>query len=260
MNPVKIIFFDIDGTLLQLGITTLSPKTQYALDQLHQKGIPYYACSGRPSYILPKFNFDGWCCYNGAFCQQKDGTILFSRSLDPEQLKIMLANAEKMGKKVVLANADDMAKNGEDADLQDYIDIAKAYVPVDPHFEDRLKQPVYQAMVAIRNDQLDELLAGTHDLAGIGWYPKALDIVHPLTDKGEAIRIVLDKLNLKPEDTLAFGDGANDIAMLKAAGTGVAMGNALPEVKAIADTVCPSVDEDGVYQYLVDHQIIDPMD
>ena len=47
--------------------------------------------------------------------------------------------------------------------------------------------------------------------------------------------------------------------MLKAAGAGVAMDNALDEVKEIADEVCPSVDEDGIYEYLVANQIIDPM-
>ncbi len=50
-----------------------------------------------------------------------------------------------------------------------------------------------------------------------------------------------------------------DVDMLKAAGAGVAMDNALDEVKEIADEVCPSVDEDGIYEYLVANQIIDPM-
>ncbi len=259
MEPVKIIFFDIDGTLLRMGHTEPTEKIRYVLEELHRKGIPYYASSGRPPYILPHFNFDGWCCFNGGLCQKKDGTILFSKTLDPKQVRIMVDNATKMGKKILLAGADDMGKNGVDPVLEEYMAIAKAKVPVDPEFEKRLNEPVYQAMIGIRRDQLDELLAGTTDLAGMAWYPTALDIVGKHTNKGEAILTVLEKLGIDRKNSLAFGDGHNDVDMLKAAGTGVAMDNALEEVKEIADEVCPSVDEDGIYEYLVANQIINPM-
>lgn len=259
MNPVKIVFFDIDGTLLRLGHTAPSAKIHYALEQLHRQGILYYASSGRPPYILPDFHFDGWCCFNGGLCQKSDGTVLFSKVLDPQQVRTLVSNATKMGKKIVLAGAEDMGKNGIDPALEDYMAISKSNVPVDPEFEKRLDASIYQVMLGISQDQLDELLAGTTDLAGMAWYPTALDIVDKNTNKGEAILTVLEKLGIDRKNSLAFGDGHNDIGMLKAAGTGIAMDNALDEVKEIADAVCPSVDEDGVYEYLVAHQIIDPM-
>ena len=56
--------------------------------------------------------------------------------------------------------------------------------------------------------------------------------------------------NFTEDEAIAFGDGGNDICMLQAVGTGVAMGNAADNVKAVADEVCGSVDEDGVYYYL----------
>ena len=55
---------------------------------------------------------------------------------------------------------------------------------------------------------------------------------------------------------MAFGDGYNDLSMLKLAGVGVAMANASPELKALADAVCPSVAEDGIWQYCAAHGLI----
>ena len=55
---------------------------------------------------------------------------------------------------------------------------------------------------------------------------------------------------------LLLGDGRNDIEMLEAVGTGVAMGNAIDEVKARADVICKSVEEDGVYHYCLEKKLI----
>ena len=55
---------------------------------------------------------------------------------------------------------------------------------------------------------------------------------------------------------VAFGDGNNDMEMLEVVGTGVAMANASPELKVLADAVCPSVAEDGIWQYCTAHGLI----
>ena len=61
---------------------------------------------------------------------------------------------------------------------------------------------------------------------------------------------------LTKDQAIAFGDGSNDIEMLEAAGTGVAMGNATENVKKIADVVCGSVADEGIYHYCLDHHLI----
>ncbi|MEM6757825.1 MAG: HAD hydrolase family protein, partial [Planctomycetota bacterium] len=65
-------------------------------------------------------------------------------------------------------------------------------------------------------------------------------------DKGRALAYLCKKYRIEPQHTMAIGDGPNDIGMLKFAGLGVAMGNAFDEVKAAADVVAPSNDDDGV--------------
>lgn len=79
-------------------------------------------------------------------------------------------------------------------------------------------------------------------------------------DKGYALKLLADYLNWDIKDTIAIGDSENDISMLKAAGIGIAMGNALDEVKVHADEVTEPVDKDGVYTAFVRHGIIPAVD
>lgn len=67
---------------------------------------------------------------------------------------------------------------------------------------------------------------------------------------------MLEYYNLEKEEAIAFGDGNNDIEMLEAVGTAVAMANASDKLKEIATDICGHVSEDGVYHYCVEHQLI----
>ena len=87
------------------------------------------------------------------------------------------------------------------------------------------------------------------DLPGIGFadpFPNDLEVIAGEIDKGEALRYLLDRLDIAPEEVLAMGDGGSDLPLLQAAGIGVAMGNATEAVKAGADFVTASCEADGV--------------
>ena len=83
-----------------------------------------------------------------------------------------------------------------------------------------------------------------------------MDIIPADSGKGVGIKHVLAHYHLKKEEALAFGDGNNDIEMLQAVGTGIAMENGSNELKAVADDICGHVAEDGVYHYCVEHGLI----
>lgn len=83
------------------------------------------------------------------------------------------------------------------------------------------------------------------------------EIVPKSVNKGSALKIVADMLEIDAEDIIAFGDNENDIEMLQFAGTGVAMGNAPDHVKAHADIVTDTNDNDGVYNIL--EKVFDPV-
>jgi Cof subfamily protein (haloacid dehalogenase superfamily) len=75
--------------------------------------------------------------------------------------------------------------------------------------------------------------------------PQRIEVVLPGISKARAMAQIAEQLGVAREDTLAIGDGDNDVEMVEWAGRGVAMGNATPAVKAVADWVAPSVDDDG---------------
>ena len=89
----------------------------------------------------------------------------------------------------------------------------------------------------------------------ISW-DRAVDVIPASSGKGTAIARVLAGFGLDASQALAFGDGLNDLDMLQAVGTGVAMGNAVPQLKAVADEVCGPVDQDGIYHYCLSHGLI----
>lgn len=78
------------------------------------------------------------------------------------------------------------------------------------------------------------------------WCPEFADVVIADGGKDKGIEIVLDYMKLSKDECMAFGDGGNDIAMLKYVGRGIAMGNANPPVKEIADFVTRDIDDDGI--------------
>ena len=80
--------------------------------------------------------------------------------------------------------------------------------------------------------------------------PGNLEINAPGATKGDALLALCRALGLAPACAVAFGDGTNDMTMIRSAGIGVAMANAEPEVLAVADLVAPSNQEDGVAQVL----------
>ena len=86
-----------------------------------------------------------------------------------------------------------------------------------------------------------------------GKYPddqNNLELNWKTADKGRALLHLAERLGVPAADTVAFGDSSNDLTMLQAAGTGVAMGNASEEVRAACDAVTATNEEDGVAVYL----------
>ena len=83
-----------------------------------------------------------------------------------------------------------------------------------------------------------------------------LEIMAGGINKAEAVKYLCDLRKIPLTSTIAFGDNYNDLEMLEGAGIGVAMGNAKDEVKAKADFVCQSVENDGIYHYCVENKLI----
>jgi Cof subfamily protein (haloacid dehalogenase superfamily) len=88
------------------------------------------------------------------------------------------------------------------------------------------------------------------------WHPLFADIIARGNSKSHGIDQMLAYYGIDLKDTMAFGDGGNDIPMLKHVGMGIAMGNAAPHIQAAADYITTSVDEEGIMQALKHFHIL----
>ena len=88
------------------------------------------------------------------------------------------------------------------------------------------------------------------------WYPAFADITAKGDTKQKGIDEIIRYFDIRLEDTMAFGDGGNDISMLRHAAIGVAMGQAEKDVKAAADYVTAPIDEDGISKAMIHFGII----
>lgn len=254
MDPVKIIFFDIDGTLVDPATGKISPKTCEALDRLRAQGVLLCIATGRPTASLPDFGdlyFDAFCTFNGSLCYTEH-ELIHSVPVPPEDVRTVLENAARLGRPVSVAVRNRLAANGWDEDLAGYYRLAGLELTVADDFDSVCKEEVYQIMLGCRVPDHPQIIRGTKGVGITFSWDRAADVIPAGSGKAQAIGKILKYYQLDPSQAWAFGDGYNDIQMLQAVGRGIAMGNAAPRLKAVADAVCGHVSEDGIYRYCSD--------
>ncbi len=234
--PYRAIALDLDGTLTNHE-KVVTPKTREALLQASAKGAVIILASGRPTYgIEPvaeclELNKQGGyiLSYNGGnIVNAKTGEKLFSQFLPDEVIPELYAYAEENGHALLgYAGNEIITEMPDDQYVKEESRINKMNI-------DMLKAE--EELVEKLGDRMDIFRSA----------PFFLELVPKGIDKAKSLSRLLTKINLTPADMIAFGDGYNDLSMLKLAGMGVAMENAAPEVRAEADYVTLSNEEDGV--------------
>ena len=258
MSPIKILFFDIDGTLVDPATKQISPKTREALHLLHKKGFLLCIATGRVPASLPDFgdlHFDAFCTFNGSVCYNQTETI-YHNPISPESVKRVVQNVTALGRPVAVALRDRLVANGVEKDLADYYALAGLTLTASEDFEEACQEDVYQIMMGCREQDHPAIIRGAKGVkVAISW-DRAVDVISDSGGKGTGIRKILEYYHLEPSQALAFGDSYNDMEMLQAVGTGVAMGNAPDPLKAIAKDVCGPVSQDGIYHYCLSRGLL----
>ena len=258
MGKVKIIFFDIDGTLIDFSAINISEKMLETLVRLKKMGVVLCLATGRSPMALPKFpgiEFDAFLTYNGSYCFNSE-KIIFSNPIPTEDILKLVKNAKKIGRPVSIATKDCLAANGADQDLIDYFAIAGLKVEIAKNFDKLVQTEVYQIMMGGRQAEYPHIMEGVKNAKIAAWWDRAIDIIPSDGGKGNAIEKVLEYYHFERAESVAFGDGNNDIEMLQSVGTGIAMGNGSEQLKAIAKDVCGCAAEDGIYHYCLEHGLI----
>ena len=254
----KAIFFDIDGTLLSHTTGRVSAEAAEALASLRKKGILLLAATGR--HILEfsdlpvnHLEFDGYVTLNGQLCLDKNRRLLYGNPIAPEDAARLLSVFERREMPVMIVEEDMMYLNFvNDAVRRAQADIS---TPV-PETGVYTGGVIYQFILYDGGRGAEELVKELNESRLIRWHDKAVDVIPEKGGKVAGIRRVLEDFAISREEIMAFGDGENDMDMLEFAGTGIAMGNADPQVKARADEVTESVDENGVVRALYRHGLL----
>lgn len=258
MKKIKIAFFDIDGTLIDLNTKKISEKMLETLVRLKEKEIIICLATGRSPIALPHFKeveFDVFLTFNGSYCFNSERTI-FSNPIPTEDVKRLIQNAAEIGRPVSIATKDRLAANGTDQDLIDYFANANLKVEVAEDFNLVLLEDIYQVMMGCYESEYERMMKDIRHAKITAWWDRAIDIIPANGGKGKAIDKILDYYNLDKSEAIAFGDGNNDIEMLKSVGMGVAMANGSERLKAVADVVCGDVAEDGIYYYCLEQGLL----
>lgn len=256
----KLIAMDLDGTLNN-DQKIITEKTRAVLMAVQERGIRLALASARPSPglfkerdILRLQDHNGiLMSYNGGrIVDAATGKVLFETSMDLTQTKQVLRRleelpvtpilddgvqfyvADKNGYKVDYECKNNQMTCAEVGKLADFLSFApiKILVSVQPEELPRVQQ------------QIAEFLP--EELTVVQTAAFYLEVIPKIINKGQGIRDICAVLGIAPAQVISFGDAANDIPMLREAGMGVAMGNAADVVKAAADMVTLSNNEDGI--------------
>ena len=168
----------------------------------------------------------------------------------------IISNLKQMNRAIAISNEHMIVTNGTAPDLEQYFAFGSEKLKIADNFDEISRTDIYQIMCSCKKDEHSQILSGAPHSQITAWWDKAVDIIPLNSGKGNAVAAVLRHYGFSKDEAIAFGDGHNDIEMLEAVGIGVAMGNAKDEVKAKADFVCQSVENDGIYHYCVENKLI----
>lgn len=246
---IKAIFFDIDGTLISSRHPRMKASTIQVLKQLRHQGIYLFIASGRHVQELEElhldddFHFDGYLLLNGGYCFNDEAVIYENRIdvndvinicqvIDKYRFPALFIEKERMyvnfiDERVIKAQ---QAINTSIPPASDYVDVSKI-IQIDPY---------------VNASQLEMIMKVTTNCKSTKWHDEAYDIVALSSGKKSGIEAFMKYYGLQKAETVAFGDGENDLEMFEAVGLSVAMGNSEKNIKDQADLICDNVDGLGI--------------
>ena len=257
----RILFFDVDGTLIyhkpggdvEATVANARPSegVASAFQKLRERGHRTFICTGRPLCLIAESLLElqptGIISSAGA-CVSVGDDVLFDYVIEDELIDRLLNISERSSVPVLF--------EGTQGDAA-YVPQGVAYssggnFPI-MHSRDEMERrtSMHFAKFVVENDDLEAFMCADPELFEncFDGFDLALGITEFSArgiDKGYGVRRALDKLGLSARGTYAFGDSENDLPMADAVETFVAMGNAMPEVKARATYVTDPVQDDGV--------------
>jgi len=247
MQSIKMIVTDLDGTLLRTD-KTVSERTIAALTRCKQSGIKLAYATGRgksAANLVPEGLFDGRIIANGAMATVDD-TVVYNSLIPYLSVRNLLMACDKRGLR--------MSSQFDGMDYSNFSLSAvwpeeTSYTIVDFSKHDKDTEKIFTYDITP-----DDLVFMEAHLPPEAYLVTAVDgvamINHKNAIKSKATAELARYWGIAASEVAAFGDDLNDLDLLKFAGVGVAMGNALDVVKEVAGHICQTNDEDGLARWI----------
>ncbi len=250
----NIILFDVDGTLYDNKNKIVPVSTKKAIKELHkdERNILVIA-TGRSPYQIDVLDdiiefFDYRVLINGQVTM-KDSELVGSNPMSLELKSGIFNYLEKHKISGGFVGLNEQCLNLSSKIVESALDYIETKVPrVSKTFH--LENDIYQIWLFAPNTIAKEIEREFEEVRCVSWYEKGFDILPKGVSKVNGIKRILE--NFDDEITVyAFGDGNNDIEMIKFANYGVAMGNGTDALKEVADHVTDEVSQDGIIKGLI---------
>ena len=256
----KVLFFDIDGTLTDThgGVPKIPEGAKREMRKLQQQGHLLFIATGRPYAFVSKtitdFGFDGMVLANGAHVELND-EVIYHQPTDLNKTRKLIQHLVDNNFEYIIETSRGAYLNPNYEVLKKFFiscDINEKYLLFDFNKEDVINRCL-KMEVNVPEDKVAEIESIIKDDFNYDKHgtENAFEIYSKIISKATGITKVLDYLHLDRQDSYAFGDGLNDLEMIKLVGTGVAMGNAVAELKEVSDYICDPIQNDGLEKALI---------
>lgn len=258
-EKIKAIFFDIDGTLVSFRTHSVPESARRAIERVRERGVKVFIATGRllrHTEVVKDIEVDGYVTVNGSYCITAEGDTIFECHFPEQTVRKVFELQKKYGFTSAVMTHEDIYVDrlkGLSKQVADMINI----VPKEADLEHiAATQPVLQMCPYIGRELEQIVMPQIPECVASRWIDTFMDINIRGIDKSVAARRVMEYYGLTMNQAMAFGDGGNDLPMVRDVGLGVAMENGCQELKDVADYVTASVDDDGIEKALAHFNLL----
>ena len=247
---IKAIMLDVDGTLVSFETHKVLQSSVEALKEIHDRGVRIVIATGRAAgdlHEIAAVPYDGIIALNGADCVLLDGTVIRRYLIPKDDFKKAMEIAKAFDFAVAIELDEGVFVNRLTPTVERIAKIVEHPIPAVVDIEELFdRKECCQLCFYIDDEMEQQVMPLLPNLSLSRWHPLFADVNLAGISKATGLSAFADYYGIEMAEIMACGDGGNDIPMLKAAGIGVAMGNASETVKASADFVTDTVENDGL--------------